>query len=483
MSSRVWWFTAMAALAVSLYGCGVVHTLGDRVGDVIGSDEKKERKAPDESADHGHAEQDAESPAGPLDETLATESSAVRSYSREWFVSPSGSDGADGSRERPFRTIRRAIAAVGPGEVIRVRPGRYAENVVIGGEARKGRADAPITLLGEGLPKVVPGKSSGALLQVRRPYWTIEGFEFDVSSKPYFAAVFEADTQGSRLRNSHLHGGKLGGGITTHGNARGILIERNHIHNFRKPNDEDSHGIVIQATSRDIVIRGNDIYDTSGDAVQCLKPDKSGDRPAEKVLIEKNKLHRTRENAVDIKTCRDVTVRRNRMYDFRKSASSAGEAVVVHYSARKVRIQDNEISNAGRGISVGGVTDGPNPTDIVVSGNSIKDISSGSGDGAGIRVENATDVELRGNTIENTDGYGMMLGLGSNGAPSAELTVKGNVIRTQKLVRLGKKRPGLEMGSNEYAPGGLFKADPKETRDFSKWKELSGVDQDSRVAE
>jgi hypothetical protein len=74
-----------------------------------------------------------------------------------------------------------------------------------------------------------------------------------------------------------------------------------------------------------------------------------------------------------------------------------------------------------------------------------------------------------------------MLGLGSNGAPSSGLTVKDNIIRTGKLVRLGKKRPGLRMDSNHYAPGGLFKSEPKETRDFSQWQELSGVDQDSNV--
>jgi hypothetical protein len=170
------------------------------------------------------------------------------------------------------------------------------------------------------------------------------------------------------------------------------------------------------------------------------------------------------------------------MYDFRKSSSSSGEAVVVHYSAQNVRIQDNDISKAGRGISVGGVTEGPSPSEVVVSGNHIRGISSAGGsDGAGIRVENSSQVQLEGNTIEDTDGYGLMLGLGSNGKPSSGLTVKGNVIRTKKLVRLGKQRPGLRMGSNHYLPGGLFKSEPKETRDFSQWKELSGVDQDSKV--
>ena len=57
--------------------------------------------------------------------------------------------------------------------------------------------------------------------------------------------------------------------------------------------------------------------------------------------------------------------------------------------------------------------------------------------------------------------------------------MKDNVIRTQKLVRLGRQRPGLRMDSNRYAQGGMFKAEPKETRDFSQWKQLCGVDQGS----
>lgn len=486
MDRKLWWIAGVAVLTASLYGCGVVNAVGEGVGDVIGSNDKKKPKEPRKAEDPGQAERGAEEPSGPdgsLEEALAVDNAALsRSYAREWFVSPAGSDGAEGSREKPFRTIRRALAAVGPGEAIRVQAGKYAESIVIGGDAQKGREDAPITLLGEGMPKIVPGGSGGALLQVRRPHWIVEGFEFDVRGERRFAAVFEGDTRGSKLRNSHLHGGTLGGGITTHGQAQGVLIERNHIHDFRKPNNDDSHGIVIQATSQDIVIRGNHIHDTSGDAVQCLKPDSAAQSPAKGVIIEKNKLHSTGENAVDIKTCRDVTVRRNRMYDFRKSASSSGEAVVVHYSAQNIRIQDNEISKAGKGIAVGGVTDGAPPSDVVVSGNHIREISSAGGsDGAGIRVENATQVQLEGNTIENTDGYGLMLGLGSNGAPSSGLTVKDNIVRSQKLVRLGKKRPGLKMGDNKYAPGGLFKAEPQETRDFSQWQALSGVDQDSKV--
>lgn len=48
-------------------------------------------------------------------------------------------------------------------------------------------------------------------------------------------------------------------------------------------------------------------------------------------------------------------------------------------------------------------------------------------------------------------------------------------------VRVGPKRPGLRMDDNRYAPGGLFKADPLETRDFSRWKSATGLDGDSVV--
>jgi nitrous oxidase accessory protein NosD len=490
MRRRLWWVVGTVALSAVLGGCDSdLETFSKKVEQLVGAKEEKAAKEPapakkkerQEQARRAEGGQGAVGGSGPAEEPAAESSSSPRHFAREWFVSPSGADQAEGSRQKPFRTINRAIAAAGPGEAIRVQAGEYPESVAIDGKAQKGRKDAPITLLGEGQPKIVPGKSSGALLQVRRPFWIIDGFELDVRGQPRFAALFEGDTQGSTLRRSHLHGGTLGGGVTTYGNARGVLIERNHIHDFRKPH-ADSHGVVVQATSRDIVIRNNDIHDTSGDAVQCLNPDSASQKPAEGVVIERNRLYSTGENGVDIKTCRNVVVRHNRMSGFRKSPTSSGEAVVVHYSARDVRIEDNDISQAGKGIAVGGVTQGANPAGIVVKGNHIQDISTAGGsDGAGIRVENSTQVQLENNTIENTEGYGMMLGLGANGAPSRDLMVKDNVIRTQKLVRLGRQRPGLRMGSNRYEAGGMFKAEPQETRDFSQWKQLSGVDQGSRV--
>ncbi|MCP3102239.1 right-handed parallel beta-helix repeat-containing protein [Myxococcus sp. K15C18031901] len=403
-------------------------------------------------------------------------------FTREWFVSPSGSDQAAGTKQAPLRTIGRAVRSVGPGEVIRVAPGEYAEGVVIDGAVKAGREDAPITLLGEGQPRIVPAKGGGTLVQVRKPHWIVEGFDLDVRGQPRFAVLFAGDTRGSVLASCHIHHGSLGAGVATFGGARDVLITNNHIHHFQRRPGGDSHGVVVQATSRDITVRGNDIHDNSGDSVQCLLPDKPDEVPARGLVIEDNLLHANGENAVDIKTCQGVTIRRNTMHGFRKSPTSAGEAVVIHFSARDVRVEHNLIYDSGRGVAVGGSREGdqPSPVHVVVRGNVIRDITrAGGSDGAGIRVENSRDVRVEDNAIDRTEGYGMMLGLGSNGAPSEDLTVRGNVIQGRHLVRLGQHRPGLKMGRNQYGPGGLFKVDPEEISSITRWKKASGVDDES----
>ncbi|QRN97793.1 right-handed parallel beta-helix repeat-containing protein [Archangium violaceum] len=506
MMKRAWTWVGLTALLATLGGCSHVEKVNDKlegiadglsdvttgVKEINGTFQGKvftEEETP--ATEEQPAEQPLPEPTDslkewvkpeevpPVEDTVGPQSKAPsNTYSREWYVSPSGSDSAAGSRDAPFRTISRAVKAVSPGELIRVQAGEYAESVVIDGNVRAGTAKAPILLKGERMPRLVPGKASGALVQVRKPHWRIEGFEVDVRRQPRFAVLFAGNTEGSSLAHSHLHDGKLGGGVTTHGGARGVTIERNHIHGFRRDPD-DSHGVVVQATSRDIVIRDNDIHGNSGDSVQCLKPDNASQEPARGVLIERNHLHENGENAVDIKTCRDVVIRGNRMHGFKLSKTSKGEAVVVHYSASDVRIEDNDIAQAGRGISIGGVKEGPNPLNVMVRGNRIRDIAS-DGHGTGIRVENARKVQLLQNVIENTDSYGVMVGVGANKDPSEDLIVRNNDIRTGMLVRVGPKRPRLDMDDNRYRAGGLLKADQRvETRDLTRWKQATGLDQKS----
>jgi nitrous oxidase accessory protein NosD len=412
-------------------------------------------------AHEGHAPltqpspQPAAQPGGP-----SAPAAPVTAATKEWVVSPSGSDTAEGSAAQPFRTIGKAVSVAGPGELIRVLSGTYAERVVLGDAVRAGTPQAKITLQGEGRPRIIPGPGAGAVVQVLRPYWIIDGFEIDMQRQPAFAVSFEGDVRGSVLANSELHHGTGGAAVTTYNQATGAVIENNHIHNFVKTSgNQDSHGVVVQPTSRDITVRNNDIHDNSGDSVQCLGPEGfSKLPPAVGLIIENNHFYANRENAVDIKTCSDVVIRNNRMHRFKPSSTAKGDAVVVHMSARNVLIEGNEVYDSGKGISVGGNREGPMPSGVIIRRNLVYDIvAQGGGEGTGIRLENSEGTVVVNNTITRVANAALMLGHGTGG-PTSNLRVENNIIDGLVAVSVGSQRPGLKMGFNLYPASAGFKA-------------------------
>ncbi|MCK5175760.1 MAG: DUF1565 domain-containing protein, partial [Planctomycetes bacterium] len=52
---------------------------------------------------------------------------------KDFYVSPDGSNTADGSKASPLRSIQKAASKVSAGDTIILRGGRYAESVVISG--------------------------------------------------------------------------------------------------------------------------------------------------------------------------------------------------------------------------------------------------------------------------------------------------------------------------------------------------------------
>ncbi|HVE81755.1 MAG TPA: right-handed parallel beta-helix repeat-containing protein, partial [Myxococcales bacterium] len=378
-------------------------------------------------------------------------------FSRVLYVSPAGSDTAAGSEAAPFRTIHRALELVAPGEAVFVAAGTYPETLAL--DARAGLDGKPITLRGQGKPKLVPSGEGGGMVQFSRPGWVVEGFEIDAQGLGKIAVTFTSDVHGSVLRGNDIHGGTLGAGVTTYDGATGATIENNQIHDFWR-DGEDAHGVLVQWTSRDITIRGNDIHHNSGDSVQCIGPETYADAaPASGVLIEKNDLHDGVENAVDIKTCSGVMVRGNRMHGFRMAPSgqgAKGDAVVIHMSASDVTVEDNEIYDSGRGLSLGGNRIGPMPAGVVIRHNRIHDIViDGGTDGVGMCVENSEGARIEQNTFTRIASYALRVGGGTNG-PTDNLRVRNNILDAASPVRVGSYAPGLVVNSNLYQPGALF---------------------------
>ncbi|RKH86695.1 DUF1565 domain-containing protein [Corallococcus sp. AB045] len=408
-----------------------------------------------EHADHAPI---AEPGPQPAVSAQAMQEAPATTPAHEWVVSPNGDDGAQGTEAAPLRTIAMAVSKAGPGDRIRVLAGTYSERVVLGDNTQAGTPEAKITLQGEGRPKLTPGSGSGPAVQVRRANWVIDGFDIDVEGQPIFGVTFEGDVQGSMLANSELHNGTGGAGVTLFNNARGATIENNNIHGFvRTTGNKDSHGIVMQPASYDVTVRNNDIHDNSGDSVQCLGPEGFSDLPpATGLLVENNHFFNNRENAVDIKTCHDVIIRNNRMHKFLPSETAKGDALVIHYSANNVLVEDNELYDAAKGISVGGNHEGPVPQAVVVRRNRVHDITdAGGGEGTAIRLENSKGTVVVNNTITRAKA-GIILGHGTGG-PTESLRVANNIVDAPVSVDVGGQAPGLQMSNNLYPTGAQFK--------------------------
>jgi len=280
------------------------------------------------------------------------------------YVSPEGDDGADGSEATPWATVAHAVASVGPGTKIVVRGGTWPGLEIA---AVDGTEEAPIVLAGEeGNRPIFTGP-----VKVSRAYWILDGIEV-ASTEPVFSVRFTgAGSHDNVLRNSVVRDGTGAAGVSIDLDASRILVEGNEIFNISR-GETDAHGVVVQPTTREVRVVGNEIHGTSGDSVQCIGPgqDAVEGAPANGVVIEGNTFYDTRENAVDIKHCENVEIRGNVMHGFRVSSTSNGEAIVVHLLASNVKVEENDISNTSRG-----VVTGRGATNVVVRRNVIHDMA------------------------------------------------------------------------------------------------------------
>jgi nitrous oxidase accessory protein NosD len=335
----------------------------------------------------------------------------------------------------------------------------YPEELILNS---RGSGAAAITVRGEGspLPTFAPGNTNRSTVIRVQGRWNLENLRVDVGGEAMFAVLFESGASGSSLSGCELRSGTSSAGVLVDG-PRGLTIEHNIIHHFIKPRG-DSHGVVVVGPSRDVVLRDNDIHHNSGDSIQC----QAGTAPATGLLIERNTMHDEGENGVDIKQCYDVIVRGNVISSMpntaiRESGTSAGEAVVIHLSARRVTVRDNTISRTGRGISI--LEDAAPPETIRVEGNRLQNIRDlPEGNGFGIRVEGGRGVVVVGNTVEDSANYALMLA--ADGKSVTGLEVRDNTLlggSEAPLLRLGevRLRPGLVFANNRYSLDGVLKAD------------------------
>lgn len=400
------------------------------------------------------------------------------------YVSTGGDDSNSGRSARAaWRTIGMALRTLRAGQVGCVLPGTYDEGH--NEAAYDGTATAPIVLRrapGSRVMPVVRPKGPVAVFHIDRDYWVLDGFDVDVNFQKVTGVRFMENAGHGVLRNSRVHNSTSGAAVYVAG--RDILVDGCEIFNNFQTNEQDSHGVAVVQSAARVMVRRSRIWDNGGDGIQCEDYAEASANP-EDITLEDNLIYTTpanmgrTENAVDIKSCRYVTVRgstpvggtgdraRNRFYGFALKPTARGEAVVVHYNARHVLVENTLIRDACRGVSVGRGEDRSTLVEhMVVRGNLIEDLRQGQNcDGDAVLVSRAHHLDVHDNTLRNIPRAGFRAGVNnSTGVPDADIDFWGN--------RVGPAGRWLNLGTGAGQMGGfasdrnLFVGDAEDVAKF-----------------
>ena len=376
-----------------------------------------------------------------------------------------GAPGNPGTQDQPWETVNEAISyiqatapAQGPGKAICV----YAE--------RPQGASAPTTYTGPGMtisksgtpaaPYVLrraPTATARPILQLNQAtpllritgqYWVVEGLELDLAGKHTTGLVL-----GGRyiaLQQSDVH--RDGQGAAIYVSGQDVSIEGSVIADNFHFAGEDSHGVNIVAGAQRVLIKQNNIRDNGGDGVQCEYTGSASDPSAPRdITIEDNRIETTdanlgrTEQAVDIKTCTQVSIRGSVPPDRNDPAAAgqkflnfltiatggrpdAGGAIVVHYGASHVLVENNRIFRSCFGIAVGRTDIAVQ--DMVIRRNAIFDMRTGPGRcrGRGLQLQRVDNLDVYHNTFDALQGAALWIDPG-DGNTDSNVEQWNNIVR------------------------------------------------------
>ena len=312
-----------------------------------------------------------------------------------WFVARNGSDDRDGRTEATaFRTLPRVMQAAGPGDVVYVRGGTWAEvddNDAVWAfyEARSGTPERPVAFVGYPGEAAVLGNN-----RVERCFSFYKGdnvrpLENIVIAKfklrPGCLGVPLTNVNGARVVGNEIRGSnrECQDGVIGMANASGLKILGNVIHD--NGSTKLDHGIYVQGfgTNRDIEIAWNRVDNQiSGRAIQIY-----GHMPGD--VVERIAIHDNELTHVD------------------RDGILVGWTDADSLQVRDVKIWNNIVVRAGRCVGDGIRVNNQTAVGVSIFHNTLVDNGVGnhpcaesSGEpGAQLGVEYAASVSVRNNIL------------------------------------------------------------------------------------
>jgi hypothetical protein len=289
---------------------------------------------------------------------------------------------------KPGDNLSASLAILQPGDTLLLRGGIYNEKLSL---PRSGSAGKLITI------RAYPGEkpmiaTSGAVLNLNKDYWLIEGLVFD-QQKDSTDAVPVSGSHNIIRRCEFRNGSR--DCFDGSGKSRNNIIESCTIRDFVWKRGHDAHGIVLNPGARGWIIRNNTIYNCGGDCIQLYADDKTSVASYSKnIMIAGNilytKLGADSENALDFKGVDSCVVEGNEMYGF------ANKAWVTQKGCRNITGRYNRIHDSQRGMEFRG-EGGKTQANIRLHKNILYNIQ----DYYAIKFDGVSNVEIANNTIAN----------------------------------------------------------------------------------
>ncbi|MCK6628336.1 MAG: right-handed parallel beta-helix repeat-containing protein [Anaerolineae bacterium] len=258
--------------------------------------------------------------------------------------------------------IAEALKKAAPGDTVLIKAGNYDDknplaSLKIG---KSGTSSAPITLLGEGRPKL------GNILFENTAYFIMDGFEIaNQSSSSFFTGISVRGSRHVTIRNMLIHH-LTASAVSIDKDSSNITIEGSKIYEIVPPKSGTDAHCLVNSAGKNITFRGNECYGFIGDGFQAWRIDESIIYDRGTTLIEDNKIYNTKgacsENAVDIKgEAGTLIIRNNTLYGFKQMnkdicslhASGCGDCQALNFQdggTGTLLIENNMISDSHTGI-------------------------------------------------------------------------------------------------------------------------------------